>query len=69
MKIKWDDLKKAVGWLESNTNEQGVTVEFNKITNTFDIKSFDRNNKPVTVKISDDSTGRHVSVISEQVII
>ena len=69
MQIKWDDFKKAVGWLEEHCNESKITVEFNNTTDSFDLKSFDRNNKPVTVKIAKENTGKHVAVISEQALL
>lgn len=69
MKVKFEELKKALSWIEENCNEPAVTIEFNNTTNTTDIKCFDRKNKSVTVKVSDESTGRRTTVISEQEIL
>lgn len=54
MKIKIEDLEKALNWIKKNSNETQVNIVENPHNNSVMIKTFDRSNAEVTIMLPEE---------------
>lgn len=64
LKIKLDDLIKAIKFLEAETNEMDVTIELNN--HSAYLKCFDKQERAMEIKISSVDSSYYMTVKKEE---
>lgn len=61
MKVKLEELEKAINWIKKNSNEVFVRIESQDAYGNFQLKTYDKDDREVLIKFSEeDITGTKI---------